>query len=155
MRYIIAALGILLLVMVVSGCIDQWTNENMKNVTDGDINVITSEFDPNATMLEIYGLNTSEIIKTRIIKIEGISEQNASVTINEEPVTLRPSYTEGIFTYKSPVEAPMKIEIIAEAPDKEPSTITIIIEELTNDYIKITVNCTGAAGVIDSSLPKI
>lgn len=152
MKYIIAFFCVLLLVMMVSGCTDQ---RNGKNVTNGDINIITSEFNPNATTLEIYGLNTSEIIKTRVIKIEGSSEQNATVTINGEPVTLRPSYTESVFTYEAPVKTPMKIEIIAKTPDKEPSTITIIIEEITNNYIKMTANCTGAAGVIDPSLPKI
>lgn len=49
----------------------------------------------------------------------------------------------------------MEIEIRAEAPGKEPSTITIIIEKITSNSLKATINCTGASHIFDSSLPEI
>jgi len=134
-----------------SGCIDTGTNGDMTNGMDKDINVTESEFNPDATRLEAYW-NTSDVIKTSIIKIEVVSDPNATVTINGEVVNLNP---DGSFNYEVPVEAPMEIEIRAEAPGKEPSTITIIIEKITSNSLKATINCTGASNIFDSSLPKV
>lgn len=134
-----------------SGCIDTGTNGDMTNGMDKDINVTESEFNPDATRLEAYW-NTSDVIKTSIIKIEVVSDPNATVTINGEVVNFNP---DGSFNYEVPVEAPMEIEIRAEAPGKEPSTITIIIEKITSNSLKATINCTGASHIFDSSLPKI
>lgn len=133
-----------------SGCIDRGTKGDMTNGMDKGYkcnrlkNLIQ-------TWLEAYW-NTSDVIKTSIIKIEVVSDPNATVTINGEVVNLNP---DGSFNYEVPVESPMEIEIRAEAPGKEPSTITIIIEKITSNSLKATINCTGASHIFDSSLPKV
>lgn len=137
MRYIIATIGILLLVIAFSGCIDQ-------DIDEGNVSENITPTNQNATTLVIDNINGSYIIDTGMMKINGISDPNANVTINGEPVTLNP---DGSFTYEIPVEALMEIKIIAEAPGKEPSTITITIEELTSNSVNMTIDSTGAARI--------